>query len=329
MSFFSLLTKASATALAVLAMLAVGSAQAQNWPTKAIKLISPSTAGGPPDTYARALAEYLSKDLGQPVVVENSPAIGGMVAAQQIKRTAPDGYTLFVATAGVMTITPSANPLAKYRPADFTPICQGVETGLVLASNPSTSTKDFKELTAWLKAQKPTATYSSFSPGSPAHFLGFQLSEALAIPMTHVPYRSTPLQITDMLGGTTPVGFVQIANAVPHIKAGKLVAYATTAAERSPELPDVPTVKELGLPQLQATVWFGLTAPPGLPDAMVQRLTQIHRKMLTQPEFRTRMATAGLTPSADICGTPFLQKMDAESARWAQVIKASGFVANN
>ena len=303
-------------------------AQAQAWPDKPIKLLAPSTAGGPPDVYARALAEHLAKALGQPVLVENVPAVGGMIAAQQIQRSPADGYTLLVNTAGMMTITPNANPKARYQGSDFAQICQGVEAALVLATHPQVGAKNFGELSQWLKTQKTPPTYSSYSPGSPAHFLGYQLSEALKVEMTHVPYKSSPQQITDMLAGVTPVGFVQIATASPHIKAGKLVAFATTGEKRSPQLPDVPTVAEVGLPQLTTTVWFGLSGPKGLPAAITQRLTEAHQQFVASPEAQARMAAAGLVVTPGVCGASFLKKMDNESARWARVVKATGFVAD-
>lgn len=308
--------------------LALPFAQAQSWPDKPIKLLAPSTAGGPPDVYARALADHLSKALGQPVVVENVPAVGGMIAAQQILRAPADGHTLLVNTAGMLTITPNANPKAKYKGSDFTQVCQGVEAALVLATHPSIAAKDFAGLSQWMRAQKTPPTYSSYSPGSPAHFLGYQLGEALKLDMTHIPYKSSPQQITDMIGGVAPLGFVQIATASPHIKAGKLVAYATTGEQRSPQLPDVPTVAEVGLPQLATTVWFGLSGPKSLPAPVVQRLTEAHRQLSASPEFQARMAAAGLTVSQGICGERFLAKMDQETARWARVVKATGFVAD-
>lgn len=318
------------TRLALLGLLplCLSAAHAQAWPDKAIKLLAPSTAGGPPDVYARALADHLSKTLGQPVVVENVPAVGGMIAAQQIQRAAADGYTLLVNTAGMMTITPSANPKARYQGADFTQICQGVEAALVLAANPQLGPKTWPQLSQWLKAEKTPPTYSSYSPGSPAHFLGYQLSEALKVDMTHIPYKSSPQQITDMIGNVTPLGFVQIATASPHIKAGKLVAFATTGTQRSPQLPDVPTVGEIGLPQLATTVWFGLSGPKGLPAPIVQRLTEAHQQFAASADAQARMVTAGLTLTPGICGDRFLKNMEAESVRWGRVIKASGFVAD-
>ena len=308
--------------------LATPRVQAQAWPDKPIKLVAPSAPGAPPDLYARALGDHLSKVLGQPVVVENVPAAGGLIAAQQILRAAPDGYTLLVNTAGMMTITPNANPLAKYQGGDFTQICQGVEAGLVLASHPSIGAKTYGELADWIGAQKAAPTYSSYSAGSPAHFLGYQLSEALKVDMTHVPYRSSPQQVADMMGGAAPLGFVQISTAGPQVKAGKLVAFATTGDRRAPQLPDVPTVAEIGLPQLTTTVWFGVSGPKNMPSAIVRRLTEAHEQLTAAPEFRDRMAAAGLDVTPGHCGDSFLNKMTEETRRWARIVKATGFTVN-
>lgn len=300
---------------------------AQSWPEKPIKLIAPSTAGGPPDVYARALADHMSKVFGQPFVVENVPAGGGMIAAQQIMRAGADGYTLLVNTAGMMTITPNANPRAQYKPSDFTQICQGVDAALVLASNAQMGPKDYRQLVQWIRLQKTPATYSSYSPGSPAHFLGYQFSESLNVDMTHIPYKSSPPQITDMIGGVSPLGFVQVATAAPHIKSGKLIAHATTGEKRSPSLPDIPTVSELGLSQLTTSVWFGLSAPKGIPAAIAQRLTVAHQQMLDSSDFKNRMTASGLNPTPDVCGSTYLEKMNRESDRWARIVKATGFSA--
>ncbi len=308
--------------------LAAGGLGAQTWPDKAIKLLAPSTAGGPPDVYARALAESLAKALGQSVVVENMPAAGGMIAAQAFQRAPADGHTLLVSTAGMMTITPNAHPMAQYKGSDFTPICQGVEASLVLASHPGLGVKRYAELAQWIRSQKTPPSYSSYSSGSPAHFLGYQLSEALKVDMTHVPYKSSPQQITDMIGGVAPLGFVQMATALPHIKAGKLIAYATTGDQRTADLPEVPTVAELGLSQLSTSVWFGLTAPKDLPSAVAQRLVTLHQQITASPEFKARMTSAGLSVSPPVCGPQFTQKIMQETQRWAAIVKATGFVAD-
>lgn len=317
-----------AAALALLALAATGAA-AQGWPTKPIKLLASSSPGAGPDAYARALADMLAPELGQPVVVENVPAGGGMLAAQQLLRAPADGHTLLVGTAGMLTITPTANPRARYTPADFSPICQGVEVPLVLASHPSVGVKGFDALAAWIQQQKPAPTYSSYSAGSPAHFLGYQLAEALKTEMVHVPYRSTPQQLTDMLGGVAPLGFVLESNALPHIQAGKLLAHASTSATRTEALPEVPTMAQLGHPQITATVWFGLVAPKAVAPEITARLTALHQKIAASPGFKTRMAASSLTPTPGLCGGDYTQKMTRETAQWARVIKATGFVADN
>ncbi|MBN9428279.1 MAG: tripartite tricarboxylate transporter substrate binding protein [Burkholderiales bacterium] len=304
------------------------SGYAQSWPERPIKLLAPSAAGGPPDAYARALAEQLAKEFSQPVVVENVPAAGGMIAAQSILRAPADGYTLLVNTAGMMTITPNANPKAQYKAADFVNICQGVEAGLVLATNSSIKAANFAELTRWIHAEKTPSTYSSYSPGSPAHFLGYQLGELLKVEMTHIPYKSSPQQISDMIGGIAPLGFVQIATAAPHIQSGKLRAYATTGSQRSAQLPNVPTVAEVGMQQLETTVWFGLSAPKNVPPGIVRRLTDAHQKVVASAEFAARMATSSLNPTPNVCGNAFTKKMEDEAVRWARIVKATGFVAD-
>ena len=324
MKFLTLIARRS---ILVLGTLAAATAQAQGWPERPVKLLAPSAPGAPPDVYARALADHLAKALGQPVVVENVPAGGGLIAAQQLQRT-KDGHTLLVNTAGMMTITPNANPIARYRAGDFSQICQGVQAGLVLASHPRIGAKNYSELINWIRTQTPPPIYSSYSAGSPAHFLGYQLGEALKVEMTHVPYRSSTQQVTDMLGGVAPLGFVLISTASPHIKGGKLVPYAVTGDQRSTQLPNVPTVAEVGLSQLTTTVWFGLAAPKDTPPAIVQRLIHAHEQLTATPEFKARMAATGLEPSQGNCGDKFLEKMNQETERWGRIVKATGFVAD-
>jgi len=302
---------------------------ADTWPSKPVKLIAPSTPGGPPDVYARALADSFTKALGQPFIVENMPAAGGMIAAQSILKIPSDGYVLLVNTAGMMTIAPSANANAKYSPTDFTQICQGVSASLVLAVHPSLNVKNFSELTKWLKDQKVRPTYSSYSMGSPAHLLGFELGELLGVDMIHVPYKSTPQQLSDMLSGVAPLGFVQISTATPSIMAGKIIPLATTSQVRSADFPNVPTVSEIGYPQLLTTVWFGLSAAKNLSPSITKRLTDLHQQVTNSKEFELRMVNSGLLPNKDICGDAFTNKMQKELVQWSKVIKAAGFVADN
>jgi tripartite-type tricarboxylate transporter receptor subunit TctC len=301
----------------------------QNWPTKPVKIIAPSTPGGPPDVYARALADIFTKTLGQPFIVDNMPAAGGMIAAQSILKATNDGYALLVNTAGMMTITPSANISAKYFPADFTQICQGVSASLVLAVHPILNIKNFAELVKWLKDQKVRPTYSSYSIGSPAHLLGYELSQLLGVEMIHVPYKSTPQQLTDMLSAVSPLGFVQIATASPSIKAGKIIPLATTSESRSIDFPNVPSISEVGYPQLVTTVWFGLSGPKNLSPLITKKLIDLHQQMTNSSEFESRMLNSGMVVTKNICGDIFTSKMQRELDNWSKVIGAAGFVADN
>lgn len=303
-------------------------AESSDWPTQPITLLAPSAAGAPPDLYARALSEHLAQSLGQPVIVENVPAGGGLIAVQRLQRS-NDGHTLLVNTAGMMTITPTANPLAEYTANDFAQICQGVEASLVLATHPSIPATNYEELAEWIRAQDPAPSYSSYSAGSPPHFLGYQLGETLGVDMLHVPYRSSPQQVTDMLGGMAPLGFVLVSTAGPHIESGKITPHAVTSPNPVPQFPDIPTVEDVGAPELTATVWFGLAAPEGTPPAILEKLTELHQELTRSPEFEKQMASAGLVPSLDTCGDEFLEKMNQETERWGEIVEATGFVAGN
>jgi len=200
---------------------------------------------------------------------------------------------------------------------------------LVLAAHPSLGIKNFSELTKWLKNQKVQPTNSTYSMGSPAHLLGFKMSELLGVDMVHVPYKSTTHQLTDMVAGVAPLGFVQLATASPNVKAGKLIALAVTSESRSADLPQVPTLSELGYPQMQTTVWFGLSGSKNLSPVIVKRLIELHQQMSVSPEFEARMSNAGLVVTKNICGDVFTKKIMSETESWAKVIKAAGFVADN
>lgn len=314
------------SALALLSVAAL--AQAQAWPTKPITLIVPSTAGGAIDAYARTIAEQLGSTLKQPVVVENrAGGGGGLVAADAAVRAAPDGHTLFVGTAAILTINPSAYRKLPYATSDFAYVCKGVEFPLVLVAHPGTGVRDVAGLAAWLKRNPQQASYASYQPGTPSHFLGHQLGEKLGTPLTHIPYKGSAPQVTDLLGGTVAFGFTQLATALPHVQSGRLVALATTGAARVDTLPQVPTLAEQGLADLTTTAWFGLVAPKATPPEVVERLVRAHQAAVQVPDVKAKLAAQGLYP-ASACGAAFQQQVQAEGARWAQVVKATGFSAS-
>lgn len=313
--------------MALLALAAMP-AMAQTWPSKPVTVIVPSTAGGAIDNYARTVTEHMARQLKQPIVVDNrAGGGGGLIAADAAVRAAPDGHTLFVGTAAILTINPSAYRKLPYSVEDFAYICKGVEFPLVLVAHPSVGAKDLASLTTWLKKNPDKASYASYQPGTPSHFLGHQLGEKLGIELTHIPYKGSAPQVNDLLGGTVMFGFTQLATALPHIQSGRLVALATTGASRVETLPQVRTLAEQGLGELTTTAWFGLVAPKGTPPAVQEAIAQAHKAAMQVPEIRARLAAQALYP-ATACGAEFRQQVLAEGARWAQVVKATGFSAS-
>ena len=301
---------------------------AQGWPSKPIQIIVPSTPGGAIDSYARVSAEHLAQHVKQPVIVENRPGGGGgLVATEAAARAVADGHNLFIGTAAILTINPSAYKKLPYSQGDFTYLCKGVEFPLVLVAHPSIGARNIDDLDRWLKANPNGASYASYQPGTPSHFLGHQLGEKLGIPLTHIPYRGSAPQVTDLLGGNVPFGFTQIPTALPHIRSGRLIALATTGSAKPDMLKEVATLAEQGLGDLTTTAWFGLLAPRGISSQIAQQLIKAHLDSLNDTNFKAKMAAQGLSVSG-VCGKEFQQAVTQETARWAKVVKATGFSAS-
>lgn len=315
-----------ALALAAGVLAAPLAANAQAWPSKPITLIVPSTAGGAIDNYARTVADPLARLLKQPVIVDNRGG-GGVIGTEAAARAPADGHTLFVGTAAVLTINPSAYRRLPYSVDDFEYICKGVEFPLVLVANPAIGVKDVAALSRWLKAHPDQTSYASYQPGTPSHFLGHQLGEKLGIELTHIPYRGSAPQVTDLIGGTVQFGFSQLATSLPHIRDGRLIALAVTGAERIEQLPNVPTLAEQGLGDLTTSAWFGLLAPKGTPKEVIDTLIQANKTISQMPEVRAAFARQGNVPGR-ACAAQFKQEVLAEGVRWAKVVKATGFSAS-
>lgn len=310
---------------------AIGSqaiAQTAGWPSKPVALVIGTPPGGAIDAYARALAQQLSKETGGNFIVDYKAGANGNISAEFVQKANADGHTLWIGTQAMMTINPSAYPSLRWQPASFKAVAKGVEAPLVLVSHPSVPAKNLTDLLQWVKANPSKVSYASYSPGTPSHFLGFQFNEKLRVDMTHIPYKGSGPQVTDLLGGQVPLGFTQLQTALPHIASGKLQALAVTSPQRSRYLPQVPTLAELGHKDLNTTIWFGLFAHASTPKPTLDALEAAVRKAQADTEYRARLDAQGFDVPAEF-GDAFAKTIATETARWAEVVKATGFKAND
>ena len=317
------LPRALALALVAASWLAGGTAVAQDYPSRPIKVIVPFSPGGAVDGPMRIVAQELSKRLGQSVFVENKPGAGATIGSEIVAKSPPDGYTLLLASQ-TNAISASMYKDLTFDPIeDFAPISLiGREPG-VLVVNPALPVKTFQEFVAYVKARPGEVYYASSGNGSGQHLFAALLASMTGMKMNHVPYRGSGQATTDVLAGTVPVSTPGTAGMVGHIKAGKLRPLAVTGSQRSPQLPDVPTVIESGVPGYQAYVWMGLLAPKGTPAAVVTRLNAELLRVLATDEVKTYMANAGI----EVVGsTPaeFGAYFRSERDLWARVVRETG-----
>jgi tripartite-type tricarboxylate transporter receptor subunit TctC len=310
-------------AAAVLMANAVTGALAQDYPSRPIRIVVPFSPGGAVDGPMRVIAQEMSKRLGAGVIVENKPGAGATIGTDAVAKSPPDGYTLLLSSQ-TNAISATLYPKLSYDPVeDFTPISLiGREPGVVVV-NPSLPVKTFQEFVAYVKERPGKIDYASSGNGSGQHLFTALLASMTGMKMNHVPYRGSGQATTDLLGGQVQMAIPGTAGMVGHIKAGKLRALAVTGAKRSPQLPDVPTVMESGVPGYEAYVWMGLMAPKGTPASIVDKLQREVMHALSTDEVKTYMATAGI----EIVGsTPseFGAFFRAEKERWAKVVRETG-----
>ena len=298
-------------------------ALAQDYPNRPIKVIVPFSPGGAVDGPMRVIAQELSKRLGQQVVVENRPGAGATIGTEAVAKSAPDGYTLLLASQ-TNAISASLYKNLTYDPIeDFAPISLlGREPGVVVV-NPSVPAKTLAEFVSYVKANPGKVDYASSGNGSGQHLFAALLAMRAGLKMNHVPYRGSGQATADLLGGQVQMAIPGTAGMVGHIRNGKLRPLAVTGATRSPQLPDVPTMIESGYPDFEAYVWMGLLAPKGTPQAIIDRLYREVVAALASPEVKSHMATAGIeavgsTPAE--FGTFFRRERDL----WAKVVKDTG-----
>lgn len=318
-----------ASLAALPALLAIAPVMAQGWPAgKPVTLVVGTPPGGAVDVYARTLAEQLARQTGGTFIVDNKPGANGNISAEHVLKQPADGHTLWISTQAMFTINPSAYASLRWKQSDFVPIAKGIESPLVLVTHPSVPARTFPDLVKWAAANPGKASYASFSPGTPSHFLAHQLNERFKLSMVHVPYKGSAPQITELVGGQLPLGFTQMQAALPHLAAGKLHAIAVTSPTRTPFLQQVPTLAELGHPDLSSTIWFGVVAPAAVPRPVLQALTDATVKAHADAALRQKLQAQGFDLPTE-SGDAFARTIAAETARWAALVKQTGFRAND
>lgn len=297
---------------------------AQSYPSKPVRVIVTFPPGSTPDIVGRALASRLQEAMGQPFVVENRSGAGGNVGAEAVAKAAPDGYTLLVSTNGVFAINKTLYKTMPFDPdKDLAALSLLATAPQMLVVHPSLGLSNFKDFIAYAKRNPGKLSYGSVGSGSASHLTMELLKSDAGVDLVHVPYKGFPPAVTDLLSGNIHTMFAIVPGVLPHVKAGKMTPLAVTALRRSGLASEVPSVAELGYPQLESLAWIGLGSPAGLPIAVVDRITSETARGMRRPEVRELLGKQGFDV---VAGSPqeFSRWIQAESAKWTRVIRLSG-----
>jgi tripartite-type tricarboxylate transporter receptor subunit TctC len=317
---------AAAAAVSLFAL----SASAQNYPERNITMVVPFAAGGPTDTVARLVAESMSKDLGQQIIVENVGGAGGTLGAGRVASADPDGYTVLLHHIGMATSATLYRKLAYDTLNAFEYVGLVTEVPMTILSRKNLETNDLKGLIEYAKANKDKVTVANAGIGAASHLCGMLFMSAIETPLVTVPYKGTGPAMTDLLGGQVDIMCDQTTNTTKQIQGGTVKAYAVTTAKRLDVLPDVPTVVEAGLPKLEVGIWHGIYTPKGTPAEINEKLSKSLQVALKDKNVAARFAELGTTPSSESDATPaaLKAKLESEIARWKPVIEAAGQYAD-
>ena len=309
-----------ARAIALLIAALLGTALAAEWPSRHITLVAPGVAGGTSDTFARLLAQGLSRELGHPVIVENRSGVGTLLASQLVAKAAPDGHTLLLGMAA-LAISPHMYKDMKVDPVrDFQPVRMLARSPNVVAVPAASAVRSVSQLVQQVRANPNRFNYSSGGVGISEHLSAELFVAMTGVELVHVPYKSSADSVMAVVTGDALVTFGNMAVALPQVKAGKLRAIAVTGTQRSPNLPDVPTVSEAGIGGYEVSTWFGLLAPAGTPPEVIRRLDDATRRFLAQPQTRERFIAAG-AEVVDEGSEAFAAVIRSDTAKWGELIR--------
>jgi tripartite-type tricarboxylate transporter receptor subunit TctC len=321
-------TRSSVRKLAAYLLLALAAplcgAQTVSFPAKPVRFVIGFTPGGPSDILARALGQKLAERWGQQVVIENRPGAGGNLAAEAVARSAPDGHTWLLGNNSILATNQSLYRNLPYDPVkDFAPVALVAVQPNILVVHPEVRANSVSELVSLAKQNPGKLNYASSGAGAAAHLAGELFKTMAGVDIVHIPYKGAQPALTDLIAGQVQLMFATSASVIPYVKAGRLRALAVTTAQRSPSVPELPTVAEAGLPGFEATTWHGVVVPAATPAPLVQRLNQELNSVLDEKDLRERLAALGAEVTT---GTPrdFGDYIAREIPKWAKVVKDSG-----
>jgi len=311
-------------AVFALCTLQVWPAAAQQWPDKPIRVILSVPAGATPDFTARLIFPGLSQQLGVSLVADNRAGGGGVIGAEIASKAAPDGYTLFISSPGALTILPHLRKGLPYDTLrDFAPVSLISVGPFVLMAHPSVPAKNIQELIALAKAQPGKLNYASAGNGVANHLAGELFKQMAGVDIVHVPYKGAPQAVTDVLAGHMQLMFNSIAPIVPHIKSGKIRVLGVASAQRSPQMPELPTIAESGVPGFEAVNWFGMFAPAKTPRVIVNRVNAAVTGTIKSPEMQARFVALGADPVGSSV-EEFTAYVRRDMEKYARIVKVSG-----
>jgi tripartite-type tricarboxylate transporter receptor subunit TctC len=302
---------------------------AQGFPDRPVRVVVPFAAGNTLDASLRQVAELFQKNTGQPLLIDNKPGGGGTIAAVAVAGAAPDGYTLLLSNTSMLAINPHTFTKLPYdAERSYKPVTGFLGASLVLAVQaeqvPATTLKEF---VAWAKRPGASVSYASFTAGNSSHFAGVILNRRAGLDMVHVPFNGTPPAVQSLVGGQVQAAFLPLLAVKPHVESGKVRVLAVSTPQRSPLMPGVPTFTEEGYPDMEIYIWSGISAPAGTPDAVIDRLNTEINKVLASDEIRQKWRAIDFEP-LPMTPAQYRAFVQADSKRWADAVRISGFKAS-